>query len=291
VLLNNAGASPTATTMVSNANPAVLRQIVTYTATVAAQSGGLPTGKVKFQDGSRTIATVTLTGNQAAYSTKYTAPDAHLISATYTGDLNEAGSTSDTLTEYIQDHSKTTLTTSGSPSYVGQPVTFTAMVTSYFGSVPDGELVTFYDGTTTLGTVTLAGGMANYTTSSLAAKSHHINATYSGDSMFLTSTGHLLQVMNKYPTTTTLDSSPNPAPHGQPVTITATVSSSGSGMPAGKVTFKDGAIGIGTAVLSGGVAKLTKSKLVVGTHPITAQYLGDSVSDKSTSTVLNQVVQ
>jgi hypothetical protein len=57
------------------------------------------------------------------------------------------------------------------------------------------------------------------------------------------------------------------------------------------VKFLDGTLGIGSATLSGGVAKLTKSNLAVGTHPITAQYLGDAVSAKSTSSVVNQVVQ
>jgi hypothetical protein len=57
------------------------------------------------------------------------------------------------------------------------------------------------------------------------------------------------------------------------------------------VKFLDGTLAIGSATLSGGVAKLTKSTLAVGTHPITAQYLGDAVSAKSTSSVVNQVVQ
>jgi hypothetical protein len=58
------------------------------------------------------------------------------------------------------------------------------------------------------------------------------------------------------------------------------------------VKFLDGAIAIGSATLNGsGVAKLTKSTLAVGTHPITAQYLGDAFSAKSTSLALNQVVQ
>jgi hypothetical protein len=48
--------------------------------------------------------------------------------------------------------STTMLTTSGSPSFVGQPVTFTATVSSTHGSIPDGELVTFYDATTAIGT-------------------------------------------------------------------------------------------------------------------------------------------
>jgi hypothetical protein len=94
----------------------------------------------------------------------------------------------------------------------------------------------------------------------------------------------------KYSTTTFLTSSPNPSGYGQAVAFTATVTSAGP-TPTGKVWFKDGTIGIGTVTLNGGVATLTKSKLAIGTHPITAQYLGDAASAKSTSLVLNQVVQ
>lgn len=53
----------------------------------------------------------------------------------------------------------------------------------------------------------------------------------------------------------------------------------------------DGTTVIGAPTLSNGVATLTKSKLAVGTHSITAQYLGDALSGKSTSAVSNQVVK
>jgi hypothetical protein len=99
------------------------------------------------------------------------------------------------------------------------------------------------------------------------------------------------QVVNKYPTTTALSSSPNPSVYGQAVTFTATVAPTGPSLPTGKVLFKDGTTWIGAATLSGGVATITRSKLAVGTHPITAQYLGDATSAKSTSSVLDQVVQ
>jgi hypothetical protein len=92
-------------------------------------------------------------------------------------------------------------------------------------------------------------------------------------------------------TTTNLSSSLNPSIHGNPVTFTATVVSTGPHPPTGKVKFLDGTLGIGSATLNNGVATLTKSTLAVGTHPITAQYLGDADSAKSTSSVLNQVVQ
>jgi hypothetical protein len=43
--------------------------------------------------------------------------------------------------------------------------------------------------------------------------------------------------------------------------------------------------------LSGGIAKITKSYLAVGTHSITAEYEGDTANAKSVSPVLHQVVQ
>ncbi len=91
-------------------------------------------------------------------------------------------------------------------------------------------------------------------------------------------------------TATALSSSLNPSKHGQAVTFTATVSSPGP-TPTGKVKFMDGTTSLGSVALSGGIATVTKSKLAVGTHPITAQYLGDAANAKSTSPVLNQVVQ
>jgi hypothetical protein len=292
VLLNNYGAPPTSTSVVSSVNPADVRWAVTYTASVTAQSGGPLKGTVTFLDGFATIATVALQDNQASGSTSYTTKGTHLITATYSGGPNQAAGSAATLTEVIlQPHTtKTVVTTSGSPSFVGQPVTFTASVTSTFGPIPNGELVTFTSGTTTLASVALANGKAAYTTSSLPAKTQTIKATYAGEVTFKSSYGFVTQVVESYPTTTALTSSPNPSTHGHPVTFTATVTSSGPNPPTGKVAFKDGTTGIGSAVLSGGVATLTKSTLAAGTHSITAQYLGDASSAKSTSAVLSQVV-
>jgi hypothetical protein len=291
-LTQGVNSATTTTSLTSSLNPALIKESVTFTATAASQYGGAVTGTVMFQDGVSTVATVTMTGSQAAYSTSYGSPGTHSITATYSGDMNNTGSVSPTLVEQINKgfSSKTMLTTSGSPSLVGQPVTFAATVTSGHGLIPDGELVTFYDGTTAMGTGATASSVAKFTTSLLTAKTHTIKATYAGDAIFQASTGAVTQVVNKYPTTTSLTSSPNPSQSGQAVTFTATVTPAGPA-PTGKVKFLDGATTLGSATLSGGVAKLTKSTLAVGTHPITAQYLGDAFSAKSTSGVVNQVVQ
>jgi hypothetical protein len=291
VLLNNYGAPPTTTELVSNANPANPLEVVTYAANVTSQSAGSVTGTVTFEDGGGTIATLPLLNNQASYSTSYKKVSAHAITASYWGELHVAfGSESATLMEYVPGASRTVLTTSGSPSFVGQPVTFTATVTSAFGKIPVGELVTFSDGTATLGSVALVGGTATYTTSALSAKGQIIKATYAGCTIFKPSDGTVKQVVDKYATTTALGSSANPSSYKQAITFTATVASAGPA-PTGKVTFKDGATAIGTVTLSGGLTKLTTSKLVVGTHTITAEYLGDADSATSTSAVLDQVVQ
>jgi len=291
VLLNNTGPhSPTTTALVSNVNPAAVNQQVVYTATVTNQSGGPITGTVIFQHGATT--TVRLVGGQASYSTSYATTGKHLITAVYSGDTANESSTSATLTEYVGlAPSTTTLTTSGSPSHVGQSVTFTANVTWTYGVIPNGEQVTFFDGLTAIGTGTTAGGVATFSTSSLSAKTHTIKANYPGDGTFKPSTGKITQAVELYATTTTLTSSPNPSQVGQAVTFRAHVTSTGPA-PTGKVKFLDGTTGIGLATLNGsGVAKLIKSTLAVGTHPITAQYLGDAFSAKSTSSVVNQVVQ
>ncbi len=286
----------TATSLASSLNPAVVHELVTYTATVASQYGGAATGTVVFKDGGSTVATVTIAGNKAAYATRYKAGGLHTITATYSGDTNNTGSVSSTLMEYVgtfPSPSTTVLATSGSPSQVGQDVTFTATVAPknpHYGTIPDGELVTFYDGTTEIGTGTTASGVATFTTSSLTAKTHTIKATYAGDDTFEPSTGSVKQVVDKYATTTALSSSLNPSNYGQAVTFTASVTSAGP-TPTGKVQFLDGTKPLGSRTLSGSVATLTTSKLAVGTHPITAEYLGDADNAKGTSSVLDQVVQ
>jgi hypothetical protein len=77
---------------------------------------------------------------------------------------------------------RTTLTSSATLSSYTQPVTFTATVTAQrAGTTPTG-LVTFTDGSTTLGTVPVASdGIARMTTSTLSVRTHTITATYGGD--------------------------------------------------------------------------------------------------------------
>jgi hypothetical protein len=86
-------------------------------------------------------------------------------------------------------------------------------------------------------------------------------------------------------TSTALTSSVNPASAGQVTTLVATVSGSS---PSGVVTFRDGTLAIGSAVLTGGQATLAVGFATPGGHGLTAAYGGDSGNAPSTSSVLTQ---
>ena len=92
----------------------------------------------------------------------------------------------------------TKLKSSGDPSVLGQPVTFTVNVTSFIGAPPDGETVQFTNNGAVLGTATLEGGVAQLTTSALTAGRHSIVATYVGDGNYLSAISlSLNQVVNQ----------------------------------------------------------------------------------------------
>jgi hypothetical protein len=146
-----------------------------------------------------------------------------------------------------------------------------------------------------LGIVTLAGGVATFTTNNLAVGTHTITTEYSGDFNFNVSTGTLTggQIVNKAETTTDLVSFPNPSQPGWLVAFTATVSAvaPGAGVPTGQVTFKEGATTLGTGVLIGNIATFMTSGLAVGTHLVTAHYAGDGNFNASVSAELRHTVQ
>jgi uncharacterized repeat protein (TIGR03803 family) len=92
----------------------------------------------------------------------------------------------------------TTLTSSPNPSVVGEPVTFTAVVSSGAGAPPNGETISFQKGATVLGTGTLSGGSASFTTSTLSVGTTWVKAVYGADAYFKKSTSNVVkQVVDK----------------------------------------------------------------------------------------------
>ena len=108
----------------------------------------------------------------------------------------------------------------------------------------------------------------------------------------LTSTISPLDAATTSATTTTLTASNQAPASSEPVTLTATVAQSTSGVsaPTGMVEFSDNGALIGTTELNAGQAILTVSDLSIGQNTITAQYGGDSNNDGSLSSQLILVV-
>jgi Bacterial Ig-like domain (group 3)/Calx-beta domain len=127
-----------------------------------------------------------------------------------------------------------------------------------------------------------------------AAGSCTITASQGGNSNYNAAT-NVAQSFNiaKAPTVVSVTSSVNPSDLTQSVIFTATVASSGSN-PTGTVQFKDNGNNLGAPLtLNGsGIAQLPTSALTVGTHTITADYIGDGNFLASTSTLAGgQVVR
>jgi hypothetical protein len=229
-----------------------------------------------------------------------------LYSVEDSGDGQNATITSWSLTFTLAAVATTTSVTSNAdPSVFGQPVTFTATVTTAGLGTPSG-IVQFKDNGNNLGApVALNGsGVATLLTSALTVGDHTITADYGGASSactgtFNASTGSLAtnpQTVNKASTTTGLASSSNPVGTNTPVTFTATVNpvAPGAGTRTGTVTFfRNGSpVCSNVAINASGQAQCVLTFTLAGNYNITVQYSGDTNFNASAtaSPLVQQVV-
>jgi uncharacterized protein (TIGR03118 family) len=167
------------------------------------------------------------------------------------------------------------------------PTDASATITATVGAALDNPgtptgTVTFLDGTSRLGTASLVNGSATLDSVLTGVGSHNITALYSGDAVFLTSSGNFAVQVVALPTALNLVAPANAAP-GSAVTLTATTNSTG-GIPTGQIAFHDGNTDLGTSPLDGaGVATFRINTLSTGVHSLTATYAGDEKFGASTS--------
>ncbi len=296
----------TTTAVSSSLNPAPYGQSVTYTATVTSTTSGLPTGTITFSDGATVLGTQPLTSNStttatATFTNSTLTVGTHTITATYNPTTGFAGSTA-TLTQTITGLSTTTaLTSSANPANAAISITFTATVTntSSTSGAPTGN-ITFSDGATVLATQPLTSSgnttaTAAFSTSTLAVGSHTITATYVATGAFSPGTAALTQVINALASVTTLTATPNPANFGQTVTLVAgvigAIVTGAAPIPAGTITFYDGATQLASTPLIAGQATITTAALAVGTHTLTAIYSGNAIYSASTSLPFTETIK
>ena len=120
----------TSTALASGVNPSMSGSSVTFTATVTNGGSAMPTGTVTFMDGTATLGTGTMNAGVATYTTSGLAVGQHSMTAGYSGDADNAGSTSAAMTQTV-NAADFTLTSNPTSSTVvaGQPGTFTLTVT------------------------------------------------------------------------------------------------------------------------------------------------------------------
>jgi Bacterial Ig-like domain (group 3)/RTX calcium-binding nonapeptide repeat (4 copies) len=198
----NAATTPQATTtaLTASANPAVVGQAVTFTATVRGPAGtGTPTGTVTFRDGGVVLGTVAVgSDGTARLATSFATAGGHAITAAYSGDANFAAS-SQALTEQVNapatpQATTTALAASINPARMGQTVTFTATVRGPAGPAPPTGTVSFFVGNTLVARVTLdANGQARLRGAFWSRGLFTIRAVYSGDANFAASSQSLTE--------------------------------------------------------------------------------------------------
>jgi hypothetical protein len=187
------------------------------------------------------------------------------------------------------------LQSSAGASGSASSVTLTATVTPSSAGVPTGSVI-FTNGSTPLGTATLdSTGTAILTVDSLPIGTDSVTANYSGDTTFQSSTSApLLVTVNATgtaPATVSLQASSGSITAGMPLTLTAAVSSTGSGTPTGTVTFNQNGTTLGSAaVTTSGLESISVTTLPAGADTITATYSGDSNFQSAISTPIEVVV-
>ena len=274
-------------------------QTVHIQATVTA-IGNTPIGYVTFLDGGQTLAAVQLNSSGIAYfDTALLAVGTHSIVAQYDGYTSQnsynpevfSSSSSAPATVMVSDiPSVTTLSTSSASPTSGTILTLTATVSSAAGTPFGG--VTFFDATTQLGTSSLDGGQATFSSASLATGQHAFTAVYGANATWAGSTSQQQSVDVQavsgrlIRTFTSVSAAPSSAGHG--IQVAALVSSA-TAAPQGSVTFlMDGTVlGSAPADQNGNVTLLSTAAPAGGQHQFWASYGGSAVYAPSVSPALD----
>jgi sugar lactone lactonase YvrE len=280
--------NPTTISLVTSANPSLVGSNVTFTATV---SGSGLTGTVAFLDGTTQLCSTALVSQSAACTISTLILGSHNITAQYSGDTEDAAATSGVLVQVVKQQPVLTFNAAPNPASVEATVTLT--LTAFAPTGVATGTITFYDGTTVLGSASLTNGVATISTTSLTVGTHLLLTKYSGDAEnFGGDSNTISEVIQATGTSIQLSSSNATVPVGASITFTAVVSNGSAPAPTGTVQFSDGGIALGSGVLSSnGVATFTASTLAPGVHSIVAAYSGDPLNGTSQSTALPETIQ
>jgi hypothetical protein len=204
------GSIPTTSVLTSSPNPSSFGSSVTFSDTVSASptppngttvtfySCGAGSSTSTCAGTKTTLGTGTLTSGKATFSTTSLPVGTTYVEAVYPATGNYLGSTSNIVAQGVNAIPTTSvLTSSPNPSSYGSSVTFSDTVSASSGT--PGGTVTFYSCTTntcatktSLGTGTLSGGKATYSTSALPVGTTSVEAIYGASGNYGGSTSNVV---------------------------------------------------------------------------------------------------
>ncbi len=296
---------PTATQIVSPANPAVFGQPLTYTVTVFPDPNQIPgfflplldpfySGAVVIFDNDNVIASLNLdpTGKAVYVLPADYALGNHTIRAVFTGTANIDPSSSPSFVQVINKAaSQVDLTADSAAITFGDNVVLNAAVSIVAPGVgfPNGTVTLFQDGVQIDQAFVGFDGNTSFTVSGLAAGSYNFTANFSGNDQVAGATSMVLPVTVAATTsTTTLTVAPEVSSLGTPIFLTAAVvDADGLPVTVGSITFSgvfnDLPIDPVIVPVSNGMASTVLNGLPFGSGTIAAAYtgtvsIGDSVA-------------
>jgi len=270
------------------ASPTSLSAGGTVTATASLTPGVLPnlasyqfTGSMTLYDNGIAVAQQPVSASSFSFTLSSLTVGTHTLSAAYAGDALFSAAQSSTVTvTVIGAPTIATLTAAPATSTYGAPVTLSANVAaavSVGSSVPTGTVAFTIDGKL-LPSVLLASAAASTLVSNLAAGTHTVSCTYSGDSTFAPSTCNAVPItVNAVASALTITSSQNPSLAYAPVTLTVHLKLGNQPAPAGTQFTLSLQSNSGNFLLTtdaSGTATYTTSQLFPRTWDITAIYSG-----------------
>ncbi len=296
VIIQTVNQTSTTTAVVSATPSSGVNGPVAFTANVAAGVSGptSPTGTVTFSAALNGNSTVLCAGIPVSTAGSVTtslcdAPfsevGSYTVTAAYNGDSNFKASTSPAITQTVGTASTAILISGPTSPSVNQQVAYNVLVIPIITGpgVPTGT-VTITDsvtGTQVCSPTALApngsdGAAASCAVSFLAAGSHILTATYSGDSNFTGIANKAGIQVAQTATAVSITPSANPTVATKPVTFVAIITPTytGGAVPTGTVTFTsaDGTLDGCTNIVVTPTAGGTASASCIGTFPHTTTF-------------------
>ncbi len=302
VVNESVGKDSTITTLTTSSATVYTGTLVHYTVQVVSYGNTIPSGTVTFTENGNPIVgcsqlSISASGN-AVCSVSYanTEYSPWTIEATYSGDVNDNGSSSNPVTETVLQTRYATsimLNSSNLNPPEGMTVTFTATITGV-SNPPTGVVNFEQNGQTFCQNVVVNNNKAtcSYDYSSLNGSPWSVMAIYNGDFYNLGSSSNTVtEIVQKvyYAPTITITSNSN-SPHiGDHITFSIVVHG-GYGTPTGEVSLQQNGQNLcENVVLNNGIAYCSVTVKNEGKDTFFVQYTGDNTYQQASAYYVIQV--